>query len=220
VYVCDTLNYRVQVFTPEGEFLRMWSLPAQPETHATSIIVAAWGDVYLIQKPNFVSQFKPDGSLVRTWQDDAPIDLATDDGKVYVLNNKNDKYTGVRPNVRASVRVYTEEGDMLQHWQVPGDARSLCTGPSQHVYVITPTLCHMFGDGGKNMAAWGGFDGAKKARINGSQIYVVEETGVRVFLSAGVPVRALGHSKAPRAVAVHGKRAYICESNSIEIVEL
>jgi hypothetical protein len=202
----------------------MWSLPVQPETRATSIIVAAWGDVYLIQKPHLVSRLKPDGTLVRTWHDDAPIDLATDDGQVYVLNNKNTKYTGVRPNVRASVRasvrVYSSEGDLLELWQVPADARSLCTGPDQHVYVITPTLCHMFGDGRKNMAAWGGLVRAKKARINGSEIYVVEETGVRVFLSTGVPVRELGHSKAPRAVAVHGKRAYICESNSIEIVEL
>ncbi len=224
VYVCDAFNHRVQVFSPAGEFLRMWSLPAQPETHATAICVAAWGDVYLIQKPHLVSQFKPDGSLVRTWHDDSPIDLATDDNQVYVLNNKNgvrkSAHAGAHAIVRASVRVYSSEGELLDVWHANGDALSLCTGPGQHVYVITPAACHIFGEAGKNMAAWGGLVGAKKARIHGSEIYVVEKTGVRVFLSSGALVRALGHSKAPRAVAVYGKRAYIGESHSIEIVDL
>ena len=208
VYVCDADNHRVQVFTPAGEFLRMWSLAL--ENSPTAISAAPWGYLYVIQNSRRVSQFATDGRLVRTWQDDAPIDVATDESQVYVLNNNG---------VCASVRVFSQEGDLLHFWRVPTDAQSLCTGPDQHVYVITTAVCHMFGEGGKKLAVWGGLTGAKKVRINGSELFVVEETGVRVFLSCGVYVRGLGHSKAPQAVAVNDKRAYICESNCVEIVE-
>ena len=213
VYVCDANNHRVQVFTLAGEFLRAWDIPPQSNSHPTAMSVAPWGDVYIAQSNSaYVSRFDPDGKKPssRMWGGktaDCQIrDVATSDIEVFVL-------TG-------DLRVYSQDGVFLRDWGVPRDSQSLCVGSDQCVYVITPAICLVFDLFGKQKAAWGGFKGAKKVTIHGSELYVTEGDGVRVFQPDGIFLRALGHSKTPRAVAVHAKKAYICESHSIEIVEI
>jgi DNA-binding beta-propeller fold protein YncE len=211
VYVCDAVNNRVQVFTPDGAFLRLWNVTPNQAGLPAAVSVAPWGDVYLVQyNTGHVSRFQPNGNLLRMWSFDkciGPIDVDTsDDAEVFVLNSK--------------VRVFSREGDFLRLWDVSPDAQSLCIAPNNHVYVITPTVCHVYDKYGNDVAAWGGLVGAKKVTVTNTQVYVVGTTGVHVFEMCGIHKGVLGHSKSPTAVAVHAKRAYICESSCVEIVDL
>lgn len=214
VYVCDSYKDRVQVFTPDGKFLRMWGLPRQPNSWPIAMSVAPWGDVYIANSNSaYVSRFHPNGHLLRTWDfepaDCQILDVAasmSDREEVFVLT--------------VGVRVYTKDGNFLRFWHVPRDSQSLCVGPDHRVYVITPLVCQVFDEFGNKKAVWGGLANAKKVTVHGSLLFVAEETGVRVFRTSGVYLGTLGHAKAPKAVALNAKQAYICESHSVEIVEL
>ncbi len=220
VYVCDSIN-QVQVFTPDGEFVRAWNtlsgLPPRLESHPVALSVSPCDDVFIIQHPHHVSRFTPEGSHVCTWNDNDAIDIATapthSSTVVFVLS------AGARP----IVRVFTPNGDFLRMWHAPHDSISLCVGSErilsdQRVYVITPNVCHVFNNVGQLVTMWGGLIGAKKVTAKCSRVYVAEENRVRVFDTGGLGLRAvLGHSKAPRAVAVHGHQVYVCESHSVEI---
>jgi DNA-binding beta-propeller fold protein YncE len=209
VYVCDAVNHRVQVFTPDGAFLRLWDI-TQNVGYPAAVSVAPWGDVYVVQyNSGHVSRFQPNGNLMRVWSFEkiiGPVDVDTSDSEVFVLNKK--------------VRVFSREGDFLRLWDVSTEAQSICIGPNQHVYVITPTVCHVYDKYGNDVAAWGGLVGAKKVTVTNTQVYVVGATGVHVFEMCGIHKEVLGQAKAPNAVAINGKRAYICESHAVEIVDL
>lgn len=217
VYVCDTVNHRVQVFTPDGAFLRLWNI-TQNMGGPAAVSVAPWGDVYVVQyNSGHMSRFQPNGNLMRVWGFEIPIgavDVDTSDSEVFVLN---DSEVFV---LNKKVRVFSREGNFLRLWGVSFQAQSMCIGPNQHVYVITPTVCHVYDKYGNHVAAWGGLVGAKKVTVTNTQVYVVGETGVHVFEMCGIHKGVLGQAKAPNAVAINGKRAYICESHAVEIVDL
>lgn len=105
VYVADTGNSRVQVFTPEGTFVRRWGSPGvAPGQLAGPIGVALDGDglVYVSDTGNDrIQVFDPQGALVRSWgssgagvdQLSAPHGVAVDvdRGHVLVADNGNDR---------------------------------------------------------------------------------------------------------------------------------
>jgi len=99
VYVADTGNKRVQVFTPDGDFLRQWggggaSLGQLDEP--VGLAVARSGEVYVADSWNFrIQVLERDGDPLRSWAiagwDNTTVEekpyLALDDaGQVYVTD--------------------------------------------------------------------------------------------------------------------------------------
>ena len=119
VYVVDTNNHRVQVFTGEGEFLRSWGNEGSGEgqfTFPQGIAVDTSGNVYVADTFNNsrVQKFTLDGDFLAKWgtlgsgngQLSGPQGLAIDGlGNVYVADVDNNR-----------VQVFSPDGTFLGKW--------------------------------------------------------------------------------------------------------
>jgi uncharacterized protein (TIGR03663 family) len=126
VYVADTWNYRIQKFTPDGQFITMWGVSGGGESPfafygprglafdpSGNLYVADTGNnriVIFTQDGEYVSQF---GSIgMELGQLDEPVDIAVDStGSVYVTDTWNQR-----------VQVFAPTGDMnfypVNSWDV------------------------------------------------------------------------------------------------------
>lgn len=94
VYVADTGHYCIQVYTPNGLFLRRLgtygSGPGQFPGGPTSVAIGPSGEVYAGDAINRVQVFSPDGSFLRKWGEDYNgtwwSDLVVADAGIYVAN--------------------------------------------------------------------------------------------------------------------------------------
>lgn len=106
VYVTDTWNHRIQQFSPEGEFIRMWGYFGQAEKPDAfwgprGLSVDARGRIYVSDTGNKrIVVFQPDGTYVTQFgsvgldigQFDEPVGLAIDaQGLVYVADTWNQR---------------------------------------------------------------------------------------------------------------------------------
>ncbi|MCE1253646.1 MAG: TIGR03663 family protein [Anaerolineae bacterium] len=106
VFVTDTWNHRIEKFTADGQFIKMWGIFGQGETPDAfwgprGIAVDAQGHVYVADTGNkriveftsdgdFVTQFGSFG--VETGQFDEPVGVAVDaQGRVYVTDTWNQR---------------------------------------------------------------------------------------------------------------------------------
>jgi hypothetical protein len=228
VYVCDTINHRIQVFRTDGKFMRLWDVPqvkvpADPfkelPTCPVGVVVAPWDDVYVIKKnPRHVYVFHPDGSFRRTWkytQGDERIPAACAAGVVF------NSYGEVIVMCKL-IRVFQPDGTFLRSWSLIDERpEGLCVAPSGSVYVVSKTTCHVYDRYGNELAAWEGLvDAAGVAVSSKGEVFVAEATGVRVFDTRGVFLRKCGSLKRACAVAVGSGGVFICRSDAhaIEVV--
>ncbi len=125
VYVADTWNHRVQVFTPEGEFLRTWGQLGQLDAAANptdfwgprDIAVDADGLVYVADTGNKrVRVYTAEGEWLRdigsggsgTGQLNEPVGLALHpDGRLFVADTWNRR-----------IQVFNAEGQYITSWVV------------------------------------------------------------------------------------------------------
>ena len=63
VWVCDRQNYRIQIFTQDGEFVRMWTDLARPG----DLFIDDDDVVYVAEMDGRVSIFTYDGRLITSW---------------------------------------------------------------------------------------------------------------------------------------------------------
>lgn len=112
IYVADSQNHRVQVFSPDGAFLRSWgaygtvdsgNAPGGTFNEPWGIAVGPDGSVYVADTWNHrIQKFSADGSFINTWgvpglaeQPDqfwGPRGIAVDsDNRVYVTDTGNNR---------------------------------------------------------------------------------------------------------------------------------
>ena len=125
VYVADTWNQRVQVFTPEGEYKREWS---DKYYGPRGIAAAPSGAIYLSDTGNHrVRKFTPDGVEQTTWgglgkdpgQFTEPVGIAVGkDGTVYVVDNGN-----------ARLQMFNADGKLLGSFPVEGWEQKVFSEP-------------------------------------------------------------------------------------------
>ena len=176
VYVADTWNHRIQVFTQEGEFLRMWN-----SFEVVGTMDGFWGPrgitvdkdnrvfvtdtgkqrvVIFDSMGNYLTQFGGLGLDAGKLDEPVGIDIA-DDGRVYIADTWNYR-----------VQVFTPDASGLQYqsvtmWDV--DAWSsdtldnkpfLALDESGNVYLTDPDQGRVivFDSEGQFIRVWGGFD--------------------------------------------------------------
>ena len=176
VYVADTWNHRIQVFTQEGEFLRMWN-----SFEVVGTMDGFWGPrgitvdkdnrvfvtdtgkqrvVIFDSMGNYLTQFGGLGLDAGKLDEPVGIDIA-DDGRVYIADTWNYR-----------VQVFAPDASGLQYqsvnmWDV--DAWSsdtldnkpfLALDESGNVYLTDPDQGRVivFDSEGQFIRVWGGFD--------------------------------------------------------------
>ncbi len=139
IYVVDAGNLRVQKFLPNGEFLLSFGDdPDQPGALSRfdgggggpgGVTIGSDGNVYVADTWNHAIQvYSPDGVYIRSWgtffdaADDpeqsaenpgsfyGPRGIASHDGLIYVTDTGNER-----------VQVFTEEGEFVRMFGLPGD---------------------------------------------------------------------------------------------------
>ena len=159
VYVAEHMNNRVQVFTPEGEFVRLWGGLRGP----TGLAVGPDGLVYVSDSFGYrVRVFTPEGEPVRAWggppggrRPFTPWGIAVaPDGAVYVSDLHAHR-----------VYKFTAEGELLGSWgglgTAPGEftgPTGIAVGPDGLIYVVDSLgyRVQAFTPEGEVVRAWGG----------------------------------------------------------------
>jgi DNA-binding beta-propeller fold protein YncE len=174
VYVADTWNHRIQKFTADGVFVKMWGHSGQGDAldaffGPRGIAVDARGHVFVTDTGNHrVVVFDEDGNALtsigaRGFDSgffDEPVGLALDaDGNLYVADTWNQRVQVFTPNA---------EGEYLfaREWQIVGwygqslDNKPLIAVDARgRVYVTDPEGYRVlvFDSTGQFVTAWGDF---------------------------------------------------------------
>jgi hypothetical protein len=156
VYVLDSGNYRVQKFTPDGQFVTKWGSEGIGDgqfNYPRAIAADSNGFVYVAdRKGNHVQKFSSEGTFLLKWgsagtgdgQFYNPCGLATDkSGNVYVVDDGNRR-----------IQKFTSEGVFISKWggQGTGEGQflgplSVCIGPDNRVYVGDVLRVQVFSNG-------------------------------------------------------------------------
>jgi predicted membrane-bound mannosyltransferase/sugar lactone lactonase YvrE len=175
VYVADTWNYRIQKFSPDGQFVSMWGTFGQGEKPGTlygprAIAVDKNGKIFVTDTGNKrVVVYNPDGSEFTTFgssgmddgQFDEPVGLVLDDtGRVYVADTWNQRIQVFSPDETG--KTYT----VSAIWPVSGwDGQSLENKPYiavdsiGNVYITDPEEYRVieFSNNGQFLRTWGDY---------------------------------------------------------------
>lgn len=125
LYVADTKNSRIQVFDPNGQFLRVIGAPGSGDgqlKEPCGVAVAADGTVTVADTWNHrIARFKADGSWLGVWTDDqraffGPRAVLLSRGSLYVADTGNKRIVRFDP-----------DGKKVSDWGTPG------SGPGQFV---------------------------------------------------------------------------------------
>jgi uncharacterized protein (TIGR03663 family) len=182
VYVADTWNHRIQKFTADGQFLKMWGVFGQANTPEEmwgprDIVVDGQGRVFVADtgnkrivvfdsEGNFLTQFGEGGYA--PGQLDEPVGLAlSTEGAIYVADTWNQR-------VQAFREEQPEFFTFLKEWSIAGwygqsleNKPYLALGPTGEVCLSDPEgyriLC--FDSDGEFILGWGSY-GTADSQIN------------------------------------------------------
>lgn len=206
VFVTDTWNQRIQVFTPQGQFIRMWETflvdgAVDSFWGPRGIVVDETGRVFVTDtgkqrvvifdsQGNYISQFGTRG--LEQGQLDEPVGIALDQaGYVYIADTWNARIQVFAP---LSDGAYASE----TYWEVDAwksssleDKPFIALNASGDVFFTDPERGYIlqFSNNGEFIQRWGGFDNSYlMGIINGiaitteDQVWVTDATSNALLL--------------------------------------
>ena len=178
VTVEDPLDPRVEVYEPDGDFVRRFSTVVSPDFNSiqmVSVAVDRAGNVYVLDAGNHrVQKYGPSGDLITSWgsrgvtdgQFVRPTGLAVDgDGNVFVSQLGGLAGSGLAP---PQVQKFDASGAFVTKWgsygSAPGqfqDPLDVAVDTHGDVYVIeNHGVIQRFDSSGAFVTAWGEFGSA------------------------------------------------------------
>jgi sugar lactone lactonase YvrE len=156
VYVSDTWNYRIQKFSPNGQFIKMWSTYGPPDQQETfygprGIAVDSEGRVYVVDTGNKrIVVFDADGNYITQFGSagldpglfDEPVGIAIDsNGELFITDTWNQRIQSFTTTKNADGLQFTP----LKQWDVVAwSGQSLDNKPfialdnNNHVFITDP----------------------------------------------------------------------------------
>jgi DNA-binding beta-propeller fold protein YncE len=141
VYVADTYNDRIQVFTKSGAFITEWRDGTSLQDFPMDVAVARNGNVYVIERlACAVKVYSRSGQVLAEWGGYPSLEpgrfldpegIAVDDsGYVYVADSNNGR-----------VQKFSADGTLVALWRAPdtierGTVRGISVDNLGHVYVV------------------------------------------------------------------------------------
>ncbi len=196
VYVADTWNHRIQKFTADGQFVKMWGTfgqGTQPDTFygPRGIAVDAQGRVYVVDtgnkrvvvfdaNGNYITQFGSAGA--GPGQFDEPVGIAIDSqGIVYIADTWNDRVQTFSPSPDGLTFTPLKQWDVVNGWngQSLDNKPFIAVDNKGHVFVTDPEGYRVieYTTDGQLVQTWGDY-GATPSTF---------------ALAAGIAVDAQGH---------------------------
>jgi predicted membrane-bound mannosyltransferase/streptogramin lyase len=172
VYVADTWNYRIQKFTSDGQFVKMWGTNGQGETPDAfwgprDVAVDADNHVFVTDTGNKrVVKFDSEGNFITQFgsagldpgQFDEPVGLAIDaQGRVYVVDTWNQRIQVFTPDQSGNYQP-TNSWDVAAWYGKSLDNKPyIAVDDKGHVFVTDPEGYRVleFTDQGEFVLYWG-----------------------------------------------------------------
>lgn len=145
VYVVDTLNHRVQKFSPTGAFITKWGTQGRSAgqfSYPGEIAIDAADNVYVADMDNHrIQKFTASGAFVATWgrlgtadgEFGALTELETDHlGRVYAVSRYENMSTST---VTYDLQTFTAAGRHLATWDMPINPSGLAIDAGGYLYV-------------------------------------------------------------------------------------
>ena len=186
VYVADAHNFRIQVFTGTGDWIREWQVEGEP----LALAVDANGNVFVATFQGQLLKYTNNGALVTQWGGIGAAGVAVDpSGNVYLADTGNHR-----------IQKFTNDGVFVAQWGTfgAGDGQlntptGVATDGAGYVYVADNENRRIvkFTDNGAFVTSWGSdpdFYPRGVAVDAGGNALVLETINVRVqkFTNTGV----------------------------------
>ncbi|MGD9613500.1 MAG: NHL repeat-containing protein [Kiritimatiellia bacterium] len=207
IYATDFGNDRVQVFEPDGTFVRQWGDLMDP----WAITVARDGLVYVSENTGYrIHVFNPDGTTVRTWgsngsgdgQFSVPKGVAlAPDGRVWVADSGNHRIQ-IFESDGTFVRAFGSAGSLSGQFNLP---RGISIAPDGTAYVADTgnNRIQAFAADGTFLRSWA-HSAPWDVSISPDGLAYVAHTGVKVYELDGTYLHVWSNSCSGVAAQMNG----------------
>ncbi len=124
VYVTDTDNNRIQIFTTDGTFFGKWGTSGAQNGQLNSprgIAISNPGYVYIADyNNNRVQKFNPDGSFVTAWGSTGPANGQFNGPHYIAIDNNDNRAVYVTDSNNHRVQKFTADGVFVGAWGSQG----------------------------------------------------------------------------------------------------
>jgi tripartite motif-containing protein 71 len=246
VWVCDTGNHRIQVFTLEGRFITGWgkegSAPGE-FLFPQGIALSPKGEVFVADTGNNrIQVFDPSGVFLREWgragvragEFSAPVRLAVFDKQVFVVERENHRVQSFSLDGESSFHI-GGFGDEPGKFREPADV-SVDEAGNLYVADSGNNRIQKFGPTGDLLLAWGAwgtpagfFSAPTGLNCSGGKVYVCDSANhrIQVFDHSGGFLRqwgiapaqgrdGQGHLHFPWAISIGRSRGYAVVCEPLE----